>query len=166
MMLMRRAARMLSVPHLIIIFLVALIVLGPEKLPEVARTLSKAMLEFRSATSGMRETLEREMRDLEREIKESKNPAGNPSAPTDAPALNPAGGTWAQEAGVQDETPLEPPGERPSEPADTGELAPPTEDSFHAGPAEAAAGEPSPEEGNNTTESVPEKPTDEHPTPA
>ena len=34
---------MLSIPHLIVIFVIALIVLGPEKLPQVARVLGKAM---------------------------------------------------------------------------------------------------------------------------
>ena len=41
---------MLSIPHLIIIFVVALVVFGPEKLPELARNLGKVMAEFRRAT--------------------------------------------------------------------------------------------------------------------
>lgn len=76
---------MLSIPHLILIFLVALIVFGPEKLPELARTLSKAMIEFRRTTGGLRETLEQEMRDLEREVAERRpteprQPAALPAA--------------------------------------------------------------------------------------
>ena len=38
---------MLSVPHLIIVFVVALVVFGPEKLPELARNAGKFMAEFR-----------------------------------------------------------------------------------------------------------------------
>ena len=58
---------MLSIPHLIIIFIVALVVFGPEKLPELARTLGKVMAEFRRATGDLRSTFEDHMRDLERE---------------------------------------------------------------------------------------------------
>ncbi|MDE3110536.1 MAG: twin-arginine translocase TatA/TatE family subunit, partial [Acidobacteriota bacterium] len=38
-------------PHLIIIFVVALIIFGPDKLPELARNLGKLMAEFRRTTS-------------------------------------------------------------------------------------------------------------------
>ena len=58
---------MLSIPHLIIIFVVALVVFGPEKLPELARNLGKVMAEFRRATGDLRSTFEGHMRDLERE---------------------------------------------------------------------------------------------------
>ena len=58
---------MLSVPHLIIIFLVALVVFGPQKLPELARTLGRVMAEFRKATGDLRSTFDEHMRELERE---------------------------------------------------------------------------------------------------
>lgn len=58
---------MLSIPHLIIIFLVALVVFGPQKLPELARNLGKLMAEFRKATGDLRSTFDEHMRDLERE---------------------------------------------------------------------------------------------------
>jgi TatA/E family protein of Tat protein translocase len=58
---------MLSIPHLIIIFIVALIVFGPQKLPELARNLGKIMAEFRRATGDLRSTFDEHMRELERE---------------------------------------------------------------------------------------------------
>jgi len=58
---------MLSIPHLIIIFLVALVVFGPQKLPELARNLGKIMAEFRRATGDLRSTFDEHMRELERE---------------------------------------------------------------------------------------------------
>jgi sec-independent protein translocase protein TatB len=61
------ATSMLSIPHLIIIFTVALVVFGPEKLPELARNLGKLMAEFRRATGDLRSTFDEHMRDLERE---------------------------------------------------------------------------------------------------
>lgn len=82
---------MLSISHLIIIFLVALIVFGPEKLPDLARNLSKLMREFNRATSGLRESLEQDLRQLEREVLEQRQVA-TPAAPAAAalPAPDPA----------------------------------------------------------------------------
>ena len=57
---------MLSIPHLVVIFLIALIVLGPEKLPQVARVLGKAMADFRRITTDFRVQIEDEMREMER----------------------------------------------------------------------------------------------------
>jgi sec-independent protein translocase protein TatB len=86
----RRAGRpkrraMLSVPHLIIIFLVALVVFGPEKLPELARNFGKVMAEFRRATGDLRSTFEDHLRDLEREADERRIGSGRGEA-TAAPA--------------------------------------------------------------------------------
>ena len=71
---------MLSLPHLVIIFLVALLVFGPEKLPELARTFGKAMAEFRRATGDLRAGFEEHMRELEREtrISEATKQQANP----------------------------------------------------------------------------------------
>ncbi len=82
---------MLSIPHLIIIFLVALIVLGPEKLPEVARTLSKAMLEVNRVTGSLKETFQQEMNQLERDLTEKREaetlPATTPASAAAAATL-------------------------------------------------------------------------------
>jgi sec-independent protein translocase protein TatB len=82
--------RMLSIPHLIIIFVVALVVFGPEKLPELARTLGKVMGEFRRATGDLRSTFEDHLRDLEREADLRRIGEGTTYQP---PAPNPATGT-------------------------------------------------------------------------
>lgn len=71
---------MLSIPHLIIIFLVALVVFGPEKLPELARNFGKIMAEFRRATGDLRSTFEDHMRDLEREAEDRRIGSGRPPA--------------------------------------------------------------------------------------
>ncbi len=63
---------MLSVPHLVIIFLVALIVFGPEKLPELARGFGKVMAEFKRATGDLRAGFDEHMRELERETRVSE----------------------------------------------------------------------------------------------
>lgn len=97
---------MLSVPHIIVIFIVALVVFGPEKLPELARNLGKVMAEFRRHTSDLRSTFEGHLRDLEREADSRKiagpqpvrsvpSPAAHPSTAAEsiAPVPNPAPGT-------------------------------------------------------------------------
>lgn len=71
---------MLSVPHLIIIFLVALIVFGPEKLPELARNFGKIMAQFQRASGDLRSTFEEHLRDLERETDERRIGAPPPVA--------------------------------------------------------------------------------------
>ncbi len=63
---------MLSIPHLVVIFLVALVVFGPEKLPELARTLGRLMADFRKASGDFRSTLEAEVRDLERQARDTQ----------------------------------------------------------------------------------------------
>jgi TatA/E family protein of Tat protein translocase len=50
-----------------VIFVLALLLFGPKKLPELGRTLAKGLAEFRRAQSELKATFEREMRTLERE---------------------------------------------------------------------------------------------------
>jgi len=63
---------MLSVPHMIVVFLVVLVVFGPQKLPELARSLGKLMAEFRKASTDFKSAFEDEMRDLERQARLSE----------------------------------------------------------------------------------------------
>ena len=48
----------LGTQELIVIFIVAFLVFGPKKLPELGRTLGKGMRELKSAMRGVRESLE------------------------------------------------------------------------------------------------------------
>jgi sec-independent protein translocase protein TatB len=63
----RRQPIMLSIPHLVVLFTVALMVFGPHKLPELARNLGKIVAEFRRMSAEMRGTFDQHMRELERE---------------------------------------------------------------------------------------------------
>ncbi|HKW34320.1 MAG TPA: twin-arginine translocase TatA/TatE family subunit [Candidatus Acidoferrum sp.] len=58
---------MLSIPHMIVVFVVVLVVFGPKKLPELARGLGKLMAEFRKASTDFKSAFEEEMRDMERQ---------------------------------------------------------------------------------------------------
>lgn len=52
----------LGLPELLVIFVVALIVFGPRRLPEIGRLLGKALGEFKKATDDFKSTIEREVR--------------------------------------------------------------------------------------------------------
>lgn len=92
---------MFSIPHLIIVFVVALVVFGPEKLPELARNLGKIMGEFKRATGDLRSTFEGHLRDLEREA-DQRRIANLPTTPP-PPAPLPASSSAASAAAMEEE---------------------------------------------------------------
>ncbi|PYT81110.1 MAG: hypothetical protein DMG40_10520 [Acidobacteria bacterium] len=83
---------MLSIPHMIVVFIVVLVVFGPQKLPELARGLGKLMAEFRKASTDFRSAFEEEMRDLERQamLAERKKAAEAAAAIAAAQTVEPA----------------------------------------------------------------------------
>ena len=103
---------------MIIVFIVVLVVFGPQKLPELARGLGKLMAEFRKASTDFRTAFEEEMRDMERQamMAERKKaaeavagaaaaePSPTPALPAPAspgtPASDPAAGSIGSEAPV------------------------------------------------------------------
>jgi sec-independent protein translocase protein TatA len=52
----------LGLPELVVIFVIALIVFGPRKLPELGRSLGKSINEFKKASNELRNTLDEEVR--------------------------------------------------------------------------------------------------------
>jgi sec-independent protein translocase protein TatA len=63
----------IGVQEMVAIFLVALVLFGPKKLPELGRTIAKAITEFRRASNDLKATFEREMQSLERESESIKD---------------------------------------------------------------------------------------------
>jgi TatA/E family protein of Tat protein translocase len=53
--------------EMVFIFVLALLLFGPKKLPEIGRTLGKAITEFRRASNELKATFDRELSSLERE---------------------------------------------------------------------------------------------------
>jgi sec-independent protein translocase protein TatA len=87
----------IGMPELIIILVIALIVFGPRKLPELGRSLGKSIGEFRKASNELKSTLEEEIRVEETREQRAKMEAEQKSAiaaadpsltsvPTPAPA--------------------------------------------------------------------------------
>jgi TatA/E family protein of Tat protein translocase len=60
---------------MVVIFLIALVLFGPKKLPELGRTIGKALTEFRRASNDLKSSFEREMNNLERETDSLKDVA-------------------------------------------------------------------------------------------
>lgn len=80
----------IGMPELLLILGLALIVLGPKKLPELARALGKGLAEFRRAT----EELKDEFRQMEREVEDASPSATTkddplPENPPESVAANP-----------------------------------------------------------------------------
>ncbi len=61
-----------GLPELLMILLVALLVVGPQKLPEVAVQIARFIREFRAYTASMTRELTDALEDLEREVTETK----------------------------------------------------------------------------------------------
>ena len=74
----------LGTMELVVILVIALIVFGPRKLPELGRSLGKSLGEFKRASNDLRNTLEEEIHVEERTRTAPAPPA--PAAPESAPA--------------------------------------------------------------------------------
>lgn len=98
-------------PELLLILVIALIVFGPRKLPEMGRSLGKMMLEFRRASNEFKRTVEDEV-DAEQARERAEAAARPPVAPLAAPPAGDAPATGSAEAApapVAPEPPLAPP---------------------------------------------------------
>jgi TatA/E family protein of Tat protein translocase len=104
-----------GIPELIFIFVLALLIFGPRKLPELGRTLGKALAEFRRASMDLRMAVEEEMRELERHAQEIESKAKEAVTPP-GPELPP-----------------------PSEAIGSGSIAPPQQSPTAAEPAHSEA---------------------------
>lgn len=72
----------IGMPELVIIFVIALIIFGPRKLPELGRSLGKSLAEFKRASNELKSTLEEEIRIEEQQRTEAPKAAPVPTAVT------------------------------------------------------------------------------------
>lgn len=70
--------------ELVLIVVVALLVFGPKRVPELARTVGRGLAEFRRASNDLRQSLA--LDDLQRDIKRDLAQAQSTHRPTDRPA--------------------------------------------------------------------------------
>ena len=59
----------IGIPEMMAICMIALLLFGPKKLPELGRTLGKALSEFRRAKNELKATFDTHMQELEREVR-------------------------------------------------------------------------------------------------
>ena len=58
----------IGVPEMVFIFVLALLLFGPKKMPELGRMVGKGLREFRRASDELKTTFDREMRNMEQEV--------------------------------------------------------------------------------------------------
>lgn len=77
----------IGMQELIIIFVIALIIFGPRKLPELGKSLGRSIAEFKRASNELRNTLEDEIRiDEQKQTKTAPAPAQGPTPVESQPA--------------------------------------------------------------------------------
>ena|SRR2546421_12570725 len=75
----------IGMPELIIILVIALIIFGPRKLPELGRSLGRSINEFKKASNELRSTLEEEIRVEDQRDRTTAVAAATPPAATPPP---------------------------------------------------------------------------------
>ena len=75
----------IGMPELIIILVIALIIFGPRKLPELGRSLGRSINEFKKASNELRSTLEEEIRVEEQRDRTTATASATPPAATPPP---------------------------------------------------------------------------------
>ena len=149
---------MLSIPHMIVVFVIVLVVFGPQKLPELARGLGKLMAEFRKASTDFKSAFEEEMRDLDRQAREVErkkqallasasaeqvqaatlaSPSGTETQAASSELTEPASETRATEAGELVVTPVPESVARETEAVEAGPNGAPHESASTSAPESA-----------------------------
>jgi len=104
----------IGLPELVLIFIVALLLFGPRKLPDIGRSLGRALGEFRRASNDLKRTIEEEVatEDLRQVAREARAATEIPSLDSppagSAPGETAPGASGTSEPAPPDARPLEP----------------------------------------------------------
>jgi TatA/E family protein of Tat protein translocase len=111
----------IGMPEMILILAIALIVIGPKKLPDLAKSLGRAMNEFKKATREIKDSMDidgdlqevkKSFDDINKDVKEAVNVNPLKSAKADPPAEE-----TAKEKNASSASPPNPPAAENSEEA-------------------------------------------------
>lgn len=83
--------------EMLIVFIIALIIFGPRKLPELGKALGKSISEFKKASNDLRSTIEEEIR-----AENQAKPASPSPTPAEPQILPPSGSVAASAPAAQD----------------------------------------------------------------
>jgi sec-independent protein translocase protein TatA len=79
----------IGMPEMLVILVIALIVFGPRKLPELGKSLGKSLAEFKRASNELKSTLEEEIRMEEQKSAKQAAPPPLAAAPTTVATAEP-----------------------------------------------------------------------------
>lgn len=131
----------MSLPDTIFIFVLALIIFGPKKLPEIGRQLGKLVGEFRRASNEFKFQIEEELRQADLMDSREKQKTIAPPAVTNTPASETAAAASGTESGLLPGDPDSniPIGQHPNiEAISTAELNPPDAAGIEAAAVQAS----------------------------
>jgi sec-independent protein translocase protein TatA len=97
----------IGMPELILIFVVALLVFGPRKLPEIGKSIGKGLAEFKRASEDLKKTIEQEIEEGKAEVASVRREAVS-AAETFARTTSPTPEGTAAEGGPPDSRPIHP----------------------------------------------------------
>lgn len=73
----------LGAGEVILVLVIALVLLGPKRLPELATNIGKGMREFNRARQGLFDSIERPITEVQREVAQTTTASASPTAQTE-----------------------------------------------------------------------------------
>lgn len=98
----------LGMPELMMIMLLALLLFGPKKLPEIGKQVGKALGEFKRASNDLKRSIEDEMNKVKEGLDPMSSDPPKPEPKPEPPTLVPAAGAVAQQKAAEPATPSTP----------------------------------------------------------
>ena len=106
----------LGFQELLVIFIIALLVFGPKKLPELGKSLGKGLREFKRATNELKSTFDEQVRDADKELKDLEKDIKTDLDSDDKPAKDPKEEFYSSQSPTQ---PIKDPGKEPEKQTET-----------------------------------------------